>query len=76
MSDYCGDCPYKVSSAEEDNSCPFNSLYWHFIHRHRRRFEKHPRMSMIYKAWGRMAESKRDAILARADTLLEDPEHL
>ncbi|MAC23505.1 cryptochrome/photolyase family protein, partial [Marinobacter sp.] len=24
MSDYCGDCPYKVSSAEEDNSCPFN----------------------------------------------------
>ena len=33
-------------------------------------------MSMIYKAWGRMAESKRDAILARADTLLEDPEHL
>lgn len=76
MSDYCGDCAYKVSSAEEDNSCPFNSLYWHFIHRHRRRFEKHPRMSMIYKAWGRMAESKRDAILARAETLLEDPEHL
>ncbi len=76
MSNYCGDCPYKVSSAEEDNSCPFNSLYWHFIHRHRGRFEKHPRMSMIYKAWERMAAPKREAILARAEQLLDDPEHL
>ena len=33
-------------------------------------------MSMIYKAWERMAESKRDAILARAEALLECPEDL
>ena len=76
MSDYCAGCAYKVSSAEESNSCPFNSLYWHFIQRHRARFEKHPRMSRVYKNWERMDADKRRAILARADTLLEHPKEL
>jgi len=76
MSDYCAGCAYKVSSAEESNSCPFNSLYWHFIQRHRARFEKHPRMSRVYKNWERMDPDKRRAILARANALLEHPEEL
>ena len=76
MSDYCGACRYKVSSAEEDNSCPFNSLYWHFIQRHRGRFGKHPRMGMVYKAWERMAPARRRAILQRAEALLDDIENL
>jgi deoxyribodipyrimidine photolyase-related protein len=76
MSDYCKNCHYNVKTATESDSCPFNSLYWHFIHRHRRRFANNPRMTMIYRSWQRMDEGKRQRILNRAETLLKDPESL
>jgi deoxyribodipyrimidine photolyase-related protein len=70
MSDYCGQCPYNLRTADENNSCPFNTLYWHFIDRHKARFEAHPRMSMIYRTWEKMAEEKRNRIIARGDWLI------
>ncbi|MCH8543114.1 MAG: cryptochrome/photolyase family protein [Alcanivorax sp.] len=76
MSDYCADCPYSVSTAEQDNSCPFNSLYWHFIQRHEKRFAKHPRMAMIYRSWDKMDSKKRARIIARAEALLENVDQL
>ncbi|MBA3981125.1 MAG: cryptochrome/photolyase family protein [Alcanivorax sp.] len=76
MSDYCADCPYAVSTAEQDNSCPFNSLYWHFIQRHEKRFANHPRMAMIYRSWNKMDSQKRSAILGRAEKLLKNVENL
>jgi deoxyribodipyrimidine photolyase-related protein len=72
MSDYCKHCHYSVKTAENDNSCPFNSLYWHFIQRHRPQFERNPRMTMIYRSWSKMAENKQQAILARAEQLLDN----
>ena len=76
MSDYCGDCPYKVSSAEEDNSCPFNSLYWHFIDRHREDFANNPRMTMMYRNWDKQKPERREALRARADWVLANIETL
>lgn len=76
MSDYCGDCAYKVSSAEEPHSCPFNSLYWHFMQRHRQRFVRHPRMARVYQSWEKMKPEKRQAILERAEQVLRDLESL
>ncbi|WP_097458780.1 cryptochrome/photolyase family protein [Mangrovitalea sediminis] len=70
MSDYCRDCRYKVAKTTEQDACPFNSLYWHFIHRNRVHFADNPRMTMMYRNWERQGDSKRQATLERAETLL------
>ena len=37
MSDYCGACRYDPIKLTGEHACPFNSLYWDFLHRHRTR---------------------------------------
>lgn len=76
MSDYCSQCHYNVATSENDDSCPLNSLYWHFIDRHQQRFARHPRMAMFYRSWERMNEDKRRRIFARGQWLLEHPDTL
>lgn len=76
MSDYCGNCHYKVSTADQPDSCPLNALYWHFIDRHRERFESHPRMAMIYRSWGKMDEQRRERIIARGNWLMSNNDSL
>jgi deoxyribodipyrimidine photolyase-related protein len=76
MSDYCSQCHYSVATAENGDSCPLNSLYWHFISRHQTRFARHPRMAMIYRSWEKMAPDKRRRIFARGQWLFENPETL
>ena len=76
MSDYCKHCQYNVKTASEADSCPFNSLYWHFIHRHRGQFSGNHRMKMIYRNLDRMDPGKVEAILRRAETLLAAPDAL
>ncbi|MEC9255362.1 MAG: cryptochrome/photolyase family protein, partial [Pseudomonadota bacterium] len=70
MSDYCSQCHYSVKTQVEEDSCPFNSLYWHFIDRHREDFKNNHRMGMIYRTLDKMKDDKKDRIIARADDLL------
>jgi deoxyribodipyrimidine photolyase-related protein len=70
MSDYCSHCHYSVKTQIEEDSCPFNSLYWHFINRHRDDFKNNHRMGMIYRTLDKMKDDKKDRIIARADDLL------
>lgn len=72
MSDYCGDCHYKVKEKTGERSCPLNSLYWHFMLRHRENFARNPRVGMVYKSWDKMADDKQQAVLQRADWCLEN----
>ncbi|MDX1634194.1 MAG: cryptochrome/photolyase family protein [Marinobacter sp.] len=76
MSDYCGQCKYNVNNATEDDACPFNSLYWHFIHRHRDEFANNPRMGMMYRNWDKQKPERREALLKRADWLLAHLEEI
>jgi len=71
MSDYCGTCSYRVKDKTGPKACPFNLLYWHFLIRHRTRFEGNPRMAQMYRTWERMAEDRRDTVLEEADALLD-----
>ncbi len=66
MSDYCGDCSYDRRQKTGDKACPFNSLYWDFMARHRPRLEKNPRIGMIYRNWDKQAQTQREAVLERA----------
>ncbi len=76
QSDYCRHCRYNVKTADEADSCPFNSLYWHFLIRHREQFAANPRMSMMYRSFDRMKEDKQQRILARAGECLNQLEAL
>ncbi len=70
MSNYCGSCAYRVQDKTGEKACPFNLLYWHFLDRHRERFERNPRMGNMYRVWDRMDESKRETVLREADQWL------
>lgn len=70
MSDYCRGCAYDVKAKTGARACPFNLLYWHFLQRHRARFEGNPRMANMYRVWDRMAQDRRDAVLRDAEALL------
>jgi deoxyribodipyrimidine photolyase-related protein len=69
MSDYCKGCRYEIGEKSGDKACPFNYLYWAFLHRHRDRFGKNPRMAQMYRTWMRMSDDKRQATLDSAKAL-------
>ena len=70
MSDYCARCAYSVSKKTGEGACPFNMLYWHFLDRHRDRFQGNPRMAQMYRTWDRMDEARRAEVIAGGDAIL------
>ncbi|WP_260483681.1 cryptochrome/photolyase family protein [Sphingomicrobium flavum] len=71
MSDYCGSCRYKVSKKTGKDACPFNPLYWHFMHRHRDTLESNHRIGRIYATWDRMSDDHKAEYLDSAEAFLE-----
>ena len=72
MSDYCSSCHYDVKSKQGENACPFNALYWDFMHRHRDQLARNPRIGMIYGTWDRFDAETRTGTLERARQCLND----
>lgn len=40
MSNYCKSCEYNIKTKYEQDSCPFNYLYWNFVHENKEVFQK------------------------------------
>ncbi len=76
MSDYCKSCHYQIKEKETDNACPFNSLYWHFLDRHKDQLGQSPRLSLAYRNWNNKDSNQQKALLKRADYLLNNIEDL
>jgi len=70
MSDHCTACRYRVDRATEDDACPFNSLYWHFLMRHRDSLGRNPRLAIAYRNLQRMDDSRIAALWKRGEQLL------
>jgi deoxyribodipyrimidine photolyase-related protein len=70
MSNYCSHCHYSVKEKTGPQACPFNYLYWGFINRHKDKFEKNPRMAMIYRTMAKMDQSKLGHMLDDADKFI------
>ena len=65
--DHCGHCRYNPRKTTGEGACPYNSLYWDFIDRHRERFADNPRMSLAIRNWQRKSADERAAILHWAE---------
>jgi deoxyribodipyrimidine photolyase-related protein len=76
MSDYCKNCHYNHKKKTEADACPFNSLYWDFLDRHRDRFSNNFRMAFMYKTWDRNSPEKKAAILERAQWVKDHRDEL
>ncbi len=76
MSDYCDRCAYNWKAKHGEHACPFNSLYWQFLHRHRSRLDKNPRVAMMYRTWDRMTSENRNRLLKQAEGYLKNIEKL
>lgn len=70
MSDYCGDCRYNPKTRVDDDSCPFNALYWDFLARNEHKLAGNGRMALSYRNWQRKAPDERKAIRQKAAALL------
>ncbi|MDX1554946.1 MAG: cryptochrome/photolyase family protein [Xanthomonadales bacterium] len=67
MSNYCRDCRYDVQARTGESACPFNSLYWDFLARHREALSSTPRMRMVLKNLDRWSDDEVSAIQQRAE---------
>ncbi len=74
MSNYCKDCLYKVSKKTGENACPFNSLYWNFIHEKQAHFKDNNRMGMILNVLEKMNTETLEAHLKRAADIINNPD--
>jgi deoxyribodipyrimidine photolyase-related protein len=71
MSNYCTGCRFKPDRATGDEACPFTTLYWDFLARHRERFAKHPRTALQWKNLERLDPAELAKIRAAAAALRE-----
>ena len=76
MSDHCKSCVYSPKKRLEDDACPLNSLYWHFLEKNRDTLGSNPRMAFPYKALDRMTEDSIEAINIKAKAVLDNIESL
>jgi deoxyribodipyrimidine photolyase-related protein len=66
MGPYCGGCRYDPSASTGDAACPFTTLYWDFLDRHRELLAGNRRMALQMKNLQRKSDSDLEAIRARA----------
>jgi deoxyribodipyrimidine photolyase-related protein len=69
MSDNCGRCRYDPHKSVGEDACPFTTLYWDFLARHRERFSRNPRMRYPYLSLDRKDPGELSLIRDRAETL-------
>jgi deoxyribodipyrimidine photolyase-related protein len=66
MSNYCEGCPYLPAEATGSKACPFTTLYWDFLLRHRSALEKNPRMALQVRNLNRLDADRILAIQQKA----------
>ena len=69
MSNYCSGCRFKPDQATGENACPFTTLYWDFLQRHRQQLEAIPRMKLQVRNLDRKSPNELKAIRRQAKEL-------
>lgn len=74
MSNYCGSCRFEPGERLGENACPFTTLYWDFLDRHRDRLSSIHRMNFQLKNLDRLSAEELERIRSRAASLREELE--
>lgn len=74
MSDYCGNCKYKVNKKAGPDACPFNYLYWYFLDKHSDKLSANNRLAQPYSTWQRMGEARHEEVRKDAELFLKSIE--
>ena len=69
ISDHCRHCRYDPRKSVGDDACPFTTLYWDFLARHKSRFANNPRMAYAYRNLDRKDRQEVSAIRRHAGKL-------
>jgi (6-4)DNA photolyase len=69
MSDHCRHCRYDPRKSVGDDACPFTTLYWDFLARHKSRFVNNHRMAYAYRNLDRKDRQEVSAIRRQAGKL-------
>ena len=69
MSNYCSHCRYDPAAATGEDACPFTSLYWNFLDRHRERLSGNPRMNFQLANVRRKSDEELQAIAERVEAV-------
>jgi deoxyribodipyrimidine photolyase-related protein len=72
QSNHCRSCRYDPKKAVGGDACPFTTLYWDFLDRHRERFEGNRRMGFQLRNLKRKKEGDLVAIRKQARAIQED----
>ncbi|NBQ98356.1 MAG: deoxyribodipyrimidine photolyase, partial [Microbacteriaceae bacterium] len=56
MTQFCKGCVYDPKLRVGDNACPFTTLYWDFLDRHKEEFVKNHRMSQQVNGLKRLSD--------------------
>ena len=66
MSPHCKACRYDPGERSGDRACPFTTLYWDFLLRHRAALAGNPRMTLQLKNLARLTDAQQQAVIDRA----------
>lgn len=69
MSNYCDTCRFDPAKAVGDDACPFTTLYWDFLARHKKRLQDNRRMALQVKNLDRKSRDEMKQIRGQADAL-------
>jgi deoxyribodipyrimidine photolyase-related protein len=69
MSNYCQGCRFDPAQATGPKACPFTTLYWDFLVRHKALLAKNPRMSLQVRNLARLSAEQLAAIGREASEL-------
>lgn len=56
MTQFCKGCPYDPKKRVGEDACPFTTLYWDFLDRHREMFSRNHRMSQQVTGLNRLVD--------------------
>ncbi|MBI1349705.1 MAG: deoxyribodipyrimidine photolyase [Actinomycetales bacterium] len=69
MSTFCRDCAFDPRKRVGPDACPFTTLYWDFLDRHRERFARNARMAQQVRGLDRLSDL--DEVRQRAREVLD-----
>ena len=72
MSNYCSSCKHNPKNTLEDDSCPFNYLYWNFLIQNSNSLSSNPRMKLVYNTLGKFDDTFKEKVKLKSKIFLKE----